>query len=91
MSQAPELSGDTLGGLRVSHHLTWLIHPHLELLWLTQQTPGPLGARTSTRRLMTQAMEKMPRKKRSMTRAGLLQSSWRRWAAPVAVEGVGDG
>ena len=81
MSQAPRPSGETPGGLRVDHHLAWLIHTHLEVLWL-QQTPGTHRARTSTRRLMTRAMEKkMPRKKRSMTRARRFQSSWRRWAA----------
>lgn len=81
MSQALRASGERLSGLRANHHLAWPFHPGLELLWL-QQTPGTHRACTSTRRLITRAMEKkMPRKKRSMTWARRFHSSWQRWAA----------
>ena len=65
--------------LEANHHQA--VSPHLEVLWL-QQSSGTHRACTSTSRLMTRAMEKkMPRKKRSITRAKRFQSSWRRCAA----------
>lgn len=65
--------------LEANHHQA--VSPHLEVLW-PQQSSGTHRACTSTSRLMTRAMEKkMPRKKRSITRAKRFQSSWRRCAA----------